>query len=349
MEQHTDHLAWHLSVDPNRVGNAVISTFDPVPIEDGEARFALQSFALSANNVTYVQTAGDFGYDTLFDNPAGRMIPPVWGYATVVESRSALEIGSRWYGLWPAGSHLTVRPKMTRAGFRDVTARRSALNPLYNGYLPKGPDDTREQITQASLRPLHFLAYMVSRDLKHELKRYSHVVVTSASSKTSTALAWELRDLNPIGLTSAERVGFVQGTGFWTRVLPYTHTADIGAGSVAVLDVAGSEDILKSIRARPDFGETRVIGIGFTHPESAQPSERALFFAPDRVSDVVARVGAAAFENDLEESARQFLSRSSATYDVNQVAPDGLVPFWADISRGKVDGSRLNGCVVNAR
>ena len=279
MEQHAHPLRWHLSVDPHRVGNAVMSTFETLPIEDGEARFALESFALSANNVTYVQTAGDFGYDKLFDNPAGRMIPPVWGYAVVVESRSALEIGSRWYGLWPAGSHLTVRPKMTRAGFRDVTARRTALNPLYNGYLPGGPDDTREQITQASLRPLHFLAYVVSRDLKHELKRYARVVVTSASSKTSTALAWELRDLNPIGLTSAKRVGFVQGTGFWTRVLPYTRTTDIGAGSAVV----------------------------------------------------------------------QFLSRTSATYDVNRVTPDKLVQFWAEISRGEVDGSLLNGCVVNAR
>ncbi|WP_051539541.1 DUF2855 family protein [Sulfitobacter sp. 20_GPM-1509m] len=349
MEQHAHPLRWHLSVDPHRVGNAVMSTFDPVPIEDGEARFALESFALSANNVTYVQTAGDFGYDKLFDNPAGRMIPPVWGYATVVESRSALEIGSRWYGLWPAGSHLTVRPKMTRAGFLDVTARRTALNPLYNGYLPGGPDDTREQITQASLRPLHFLAYVVSRDLKHELKRYARVVVTSASSKTSTALAWELRDLNPIGLTSAKRVGFVQGTGFWTRVLPYTRTTDIGAGSVVVLDVAGSEDILTTIRTRPDFGETRVVGIGFTHPVSARASERELFFAPDRVAAVVARLGAAAFERDLEESARQFLSRSFATYDVNRVTPDKLEQFWAEISRGEVDGSLLNGCVVNAR
>ncbi|MWB79175.1 DUF2855 family protein [Pseudooceanicola sp. 216_PA32_1] len=349
MEPNAHRLPWHLSVDPHRIGDAMLSQVELAPIEDGEARFAIESFALSANNVTYVLTAGAFRYDKLFAGPGGRMVPPVWGYATVVESRSELQIGSRWYGLWPAGSHLTVRPKMTRGGFRDVAARRRPLNPLYNGYLPGGPGEPREQITQASLRPLHFLAYVVSRDLQDELKRYSQVVVTSASSKTSTALAWELRALNPIGLTSAPRIPFVRGTEFWARVLPYTSPSEIGAGSVVVLDVAGDEDIVTAIRERADSGDTRVIGIGFTHPDAAGSSERDVFFAPDRVGALVARVGATAFETDLEESAREFLRRSAATYDVNQVAPDKVVQLWTEIAQGAVDGSLLNGCVANER
>ena len=346
MEQHADLPAWHLSVDPYEVADSTFSTVDPVKLSEGEARLAIESFALSANNITYVRTACDFGYDQLFAGPADRMIPPVWGYATVVESCSALEVGSRWYGLWPAGSHLTVQPKMTRSGFRDVMARRSGLNPLYNGYLPGGPDNPREQITQASLRPLHFLAYVLSRDLKLDLNGKSRIVVTSASSKTASALAWELRNLNPIGLTSPSRVDFVCSAGDWAQVQPYTMTSDIGSGPVIVLDVAGSEDIVAAIRERPGAGETRVIGIVFTHPDAAGSMERDVFFAPDRVVDLISRVGAAAFERGLEERAQAFLTRSSGVYDVNQVTPDGLVRFWADLAKGEVDSSHLYGCVA---
>lgn len=338
-----------MSVDPQHVGAATVSTVDPVPIGDGEARLAIESFAISANNITYVQTAGDFGYDRLFANPPGRMIPPVWGHATVVESRSTLEVGSRWYGLWPAGSHLTVRPGLTRAGFRDVTARRTSLNPLYNGYLPGGPDDPRDQIREAALRPLHFLAYVLSRDLGDDLNRGSLIVITSASSKTATALAWELRDLNPIGLTSASRIDAVRATGLWTRVLPYTMTSDIGAGAVTVLDVAGSGDIVTAIRQRPGFGETRVIGIGLTHQEATGLSRHEVFFAPDRVAGLVRRIGAEAFERDLADRARAYLERSSATYRVDRLGVEGLVACWARLAKGETESSVLSGCVVTDR
>ena len=87
------------------------------PVKDGHIRVRLTSFALTANNVTYMATGDLIGYWNFFDPQAygiegeniGRM--PVWGFADITTSRvDGLDVGSRIYGLFPSTDYFDMQP-----------------------------------------------------------------------------------------------------------------------------------------------------------------------------------------------------------------------------------------------
>ena len=72
---------------------------DPGALADGEVRFAVEHFALTANNVTYAVHGEDFAYWRFFPAPDGHGIVPVWGFGRVIESRAAgMAEGERYFG-----------------------------------------------------------------------------------------------------------------------------------------------------------------------------------------------------------------------------------------------------------
>ena len=106
-------------------------------LEEGQARLAIEHFALTANNVTYAAFGETLQYWQFFPTTDGAWgCLPVWGFATVSESRAAgVDIGRRLWGFFPAGSHLVVQPgRIGTAGFVDQMAHRQALSPIYNAY-----------------------------------------------------------------------------------------------------------------------------------------------------------------------------------------------------------------------
>ncbi len=107
------------------------------PLAEGQARLALQTFALTANNITYAAFGQAMKYWQFFpaDDPAWGCLP-VWGFATVTESRAAgVEPGRRVWGYYPAGTHLVVQPARVRpGGFADASAHRAELAAVYNHY-----------------------------------------------------------------------------------------------------------------------------------------------------------------------------------------------------------------------
>ncbi len=81
------------------------------PLADGAVRLAVESFSVTANNITYAVVGDGFKYWDFFPAPAGLGIVPMWGHAQVIESRHPdIAAGERVYGYLPMASHLDVRP-----------------------------------------------------------------------------------------------------------------------------------------------------------------------------------------------------------------------------------------------
>ncbi|MCR9127813.1 MAG: DUF2855 family protein, partial [Rhodobacteraceae bacterium] len=63
-------------------------------LAEGQARLRLESFALTANNVTYAAVGFQIGYWQFFPTEvADHGLVPVWGVAVVAESRSGAQAG----------------------------------------------------------------------------------------------------------------------------------------------------------------------------------------------------------------------------------------------------------------
>ena len=54
------------------------------PLAAGAVRLAIESFSVTANNVTYAVVGDGFGYWNFFPAPDGRGIVPMWGHARVI-------------------------------------------------------------------------------------------------------------------------------------------------------------------------------------------------------------------------------------------------------------------------
>lgn len=135
--------SWAIDIDRDDITQAKLVAETAAPLAPGQVRVHLDSYAMTANNITYAvfgKPAGLFGNDQgYWDFFAERDAPgrlPVWGFATVTESNAdGVAAGDRFYGYYPMaeGAVLTVG-NAGSGGFTDVTLRRTTLPPIYNHY-----------------------------------------------------------------------------------------------------------------------------------------------------------------------------------------------------------------------
>lgn len=278
------------------------------PLAEGQARLAVEHFALTANNITYAAFGEAMKYWQFFPaadaDRAEWGCLPVWGYATVIESRvAALATGRRVFGYFPAGSHLVVTPgRVSAGGFTDTAAHRQELAAVYNqyGFTDADPlwQPAHEGLT-AVLRPLFMTAFLLDDFLAdNDFFGARQLLLSSASSKTAFATAFCLaarRGGSPdaprtIGLTSPGNVAFTEGLGCYDEVRAYAalEALDPAVPSLYV-DFAGDAALRR--RVHEHFGAQLVYSssIGGTHWEAlgsgaGLPGPRpVLFFAPAQV------------------------------------------------------------------
>jgi hypothetical protein len=272
----------------------------------GEARCAIEQFALTANNITYAAFGEAMKYWHFFpsgDTHLGCL--PVWGFATVTESLAeGVAVGRRLHGYWPAGTHLVVQPtRVHAAGFTDATAHRSELATVYNQYSfcdadPGWRADALSEGLQAVLRPLFMTSFLIDDFLAdNAFFGAKQVVMSSASSKTAfgTAFCLALRRGQPgaprvIGLTSPGNVEFTRALGCYDEVRRYGEVASLDAQLPTVyVDFAGSAPVRRAVHEH--FAQTLAYSssIGGTHWEElgsggGLPGPRpTLFFAPAQI------------------------------------------------------------------
>ncbi|HEU0224717.1 MAG TPA: DUF2855 family protein [Steroidobacteraceae bacterium] len=262
----------HIRKDDLRVARVTVAT--PAPLPEGAARLALELFALTSNNVTYAAMGeGSLGYWDFFPAPAGWGRLPVWGFATVAESRATgVREGDRFYGYYPMAESLDVFPaRAGPRGFTDGAAHRGTKARVYNQYLNTAADpayDAAYEPEQAIFRPLYGTGWWAADCVHQGEPRPRSVVVSSASSKTALATAHQLRrlgDARLVALTSARNAAYVRETGLYHEVLIYEAVQSLQAAAPAVyLDFLGRESLTAAVHAALRATLARSILVGAT-------------------------------------------------------------------------------------
>jgi hypothetical protein len=332
---------------------------DPLEPLEGEAVLKVGSFGLTSNNITYAMFGQAMSYWSFFPAQEGWGRVPVWGFADVSASRhEGLEVGSRVYGYLPPSTELLVTPTRVEArGFVDGSAHRSQLPPAYNGYVRTDADpvyDAEHEDQQMLLRPLFFTSYLIDDFLDDSgLFGASTVILSSASSKTASALAFLLsrrEGLDVIGLTSPASAAFTRGLGVYDHVVGYADIGSLAVERAVYVDMAGNADVRSAIHGhyRDELAHSAVVGA--THHDQmgqlpdALPGPRPMFFfAPDRVSKRSADWGREGFEQRLADAWRPYLEWTSSWLEViHGAGVDALQGAYLDLLDGRIDPAKAH-------
>jgi NADPH:quinone reductase-like Zn-dependent oxidoreductase len=273
----------------------------PLPeLGPGRVLFRVDRFALTANNVTYAVAGDLLGYWRFFPCEEGWGRIPAMGFGDVVRStHPAVREGTRCFGFYPMSRHLVIQPAaVSSSQIVDGAPHRAGLAPAYAQYLPTGGDalyaEAREDVLLL-LRGLFMTSFLADDFLaERDFFGARSVLVSSASSKTSIALAFQLAGggrARAVGLTSERNRAFVEGLGCYDRVLAYEELTALPADEPAVyVDMAGDAGVREAVHRH--FGDRLRYDctIGATHwsaPGSAGelPGPKPeFFFAPAQIA-----------------------------------------------------------------
>ena len=345
------------------------------PLTAGEARLAVDAFALTANNITYAAFGEAMKYWQFF--PAGDAALgclPVWGFATVVESQvEGLGAGRRVWGYYPAGTHLVVAPsKVSATGFVDGATHRQELALVYNQYAFCDMDPSWTPALeglQAVLRPLFITSFLIDDFLaENQFFGARQVLLSSASSKTAfgTARCLALRRGTPgspkiIGLTSAGNIEFVRSLGCYDEVRLYDEVPSLAAHVPTVyVDFAGNAALRRTIHTH--FGDALSFSssIGGSHWEDLgsvrdlSGPRPTLFFAPAQIKKRSGPPpegwGAAELQRRISEAWTQFIgqvSQGSWVQIEQRPGPQAALQCYREMLVGGTDAR--HGLVLNMR
>ena len=312
---------------------------DALPaLGDGEVRLKIESFSVTANNITYAVIGDMFGYWNFFPAQDDFGVVPMWGHAIVEESRHAeITVGERVYGYLPMGTHLDVLPgKISVSGFTDTAAHRQPMSPIYNQYSRLAADPEHDPAKEAErmlFGPLFKTGFLIEAMCRREgWFGAQNLIMTSASSKTSMGLASVAKDLSPdikrIGLTSAGNVEFVRGTALYNEVMAYDDVASLpGVPSVSV-DFAGNSGLLRSIHETLGDALKYSCLVGATHVDARGANSAGggdlpgpkpiLFFAPDHAVATVQELSPKGFGEAVAASWKNFLGAVDGVVEVDE-------------------------------
>tara|TARA_R110000824_G_scaffold118960_2_gene271583 strand:- start:202452 stop:203531 length:1080 start_codon:yes stop_codon:yes gene_type:complete len=313
----------------------LVETVLPALVE-GQILLKVDKFAFTSNNVTYAAFGEAMQYWDFFPAPEGYGRIPVWGFADVVESKcEGIAVGERVYGYWPMSSHVVLTPSRIRpAGFVESGAHRSHLALVYNQYSRVAGDatyDAAHEDAQSLLGPLFKTAFFID-DLiaDNDFFGAKAVVLSSASSKTALGVAYLMSqrpDIEVIGLTSSGNRAFVEGTGYYDRVVTYDAIGTIPADlPVVFVDMAGNAEVIAELHNHFRDAMKYSCVVGGTHWEArgvgkALPGPKPVFFfAPTQIAKRVEEWGPGGIEQRYGAKWTAFLAS---------------VPAWMKVVSGR--------------
>lgn len=286
-------------VDQQKITQTTLDAAEPALVAQGQARVKLESFALTANNVTYAASGFAIGYWKFFPTSVpGQGLVPVWGIGEVVESTHPdLAIGTRLYGFYPMAEELVMTPEITsRGNVIDVAAHRVDLPAVYNSYVPVGETTPDQDHIRALLQPLLATSYLLSDWLEDNGNfEAKQIIIGSASSKTGLGLCKYLaentaRDFQIIGLTSAGNRGFVEALGACDQVLSYDEIDQIARVPSVYVDMAGNAQVKATLHAHLKDHMRHSAAVGISHWDQFNPAvelegvKPEFFFAPAQIA-----------------------------------------------------------------
>jgi hypothetical protein len=307
----------------------------PAPLGDGEARLKIESFSVTANNVTYAVAGDAFGYWNFFPGQGEWGVVPMWGHAVVAESRHPdIAVGERVYGYLPMAESLDVLPgQVSAGGFTDMAAHRQPMSPIYNQYARLNADPEHDPAREGErmiFGPLFKTGFLIESFMRREQWFGAEALIcTSASSKTAMALASVARDKSPavkrIGLTSAGNVDFVRKGGFYDLVMAYDQLAQLPRVPSVLVDFAGNARVIHaahsalgaSLKYSCTVGATHV-GAGFGQDNGPLPGPApVLFFAPHHAVAAIQELGPKAFGEAVAASWSRFIAEAGGAVAID--------------------------------
>ena len=295
---------------------------EPVALAPGDVRLTLERFALTSNNISYA-LGGDFlDYWGFFPAEAGWGRLPAMGYGIVIESANPdVAVGGRYFGFFPVGNEHIVQAQLSRNGFIDAGAHREKHAMAYRAF-DKVPDIEGENDNAMLIFRGLFMTSFLAEDFLCEQNFFDaiQVLITSASSKTSIALAHCLRansTMRVVGLTSDANIDFVTSIGEYHDVAAYSDISAMDTEVPTVLmDMAGNPEIVAGIHTH--FGESLKYScsIGATHWDQTShhvdiPGPKPqFFFAPSQLSKRGKEWGREELNNRLETALNTFIEGS---------------------------------------
>lgn len=318
----------------------------------GQVLFRVDRFALTANNISYALAGDMLGYWRFFPAPDGWGRIPVMGFGDVIQSRHpAVAEGTRCFGFYPMSRYLVIEPGQVGASqIVDGAAHRAGLAAAYNQYSPVAADPLYEASHEDPLMLLRglFLTSFLADDFLAEHGHYgaASVVISSASSKTSIALGFQVSRAavaKAVGLTSARNLDFVRGLGCYDTVLTYEEVGALDPTTPAVfVDMAGDGGVLRNVHEH--FGEQLrySCSIGATHWQAphdgaALPGPKPqFFFAPSQIQKRVAEWGPAGFQERLGAAWAGFREFADGWLQVQRrYGPEAVARVFNDTLEGR--------------
>ncbi len=353
--------AWAIDIDRDDVTKAEIVTAN-TEIGHGEILVEIDSYAMTANNVTYAvfgKPAGLFGNDQGYwdffaeRDAKGRL--PVWGFATVVVSDVAgVGPGDRFYGYYPMASHAVLLPgNISAGGFTDVTPRRTTLPPIYNQYqriLALGDYRPEHHDYWPVFRPLFLTGWLIADQFEDEGDyEAEQVLVASASSKTAIGFAHAMKQRarapQMVGLTSKANARALSGLGIYDSVIAYDDISLLDPEMPsALVDMAGNGDVTRAVHRH--FGDAlmKSIIVGKSHWDAAPDMTelpgppREGFFAPGRSQKRIADWGGRGFAERMASAWLGFMEIAPTIVSIDKRSgADAALEAYQEMLGGRVD------------
>ena len=338
------------------------------PLGPGEARLRIDSFGLTANNVTYAVFGDAMNYWQFFPAAEGGATwgrVPVWGFAEVVESAvPGIEEGARLYGYLPMSSQVVVQPgRLDDRGFTDTVAHRQPLPSVYNRYSFVESDPIHHpdrEPAQMLLWPLFITSFVVNDFLgDHGLFGATRMVISSASAKTAIAAAWLLAarpGIEVVGLTSPANLAFVRSLDCYHRAVTYEEVPSLAMGDTCFIDVAGRRDVTHAVHTHLGDRLRYSMVVGDTHwdhpPEPDQPlpgPSPTFLFAPDQIGKRRRQWGRERFEETVADAWNRFVPWTDGWMTLRHARGPGQVEAaFRALVDGRVDPRVGDVCTPDA-
>lgn len=304
-------------------------------LQENQALINVETFALTANNITYAVVGEMVGYWKFFPVDETWGIIPAWGFATVEKSKHPdLKEGTKIYGYFPMNKKVVFEAGNFKVnGFNDVIAHRTQLPPIYNFYYDVAKDPSfqigNDNITMI-FRPLFTTSFLIDFFLNEEqFFESENIILTSASSKTGFALGYLLHarkkaenlNINIIGLTSEKNKEFVESLGFYDEVNVYDNLSAIQNKPTTIVDFSGHQELLISLQEKLGENHKNTTKVGVSHWDRAggKQAQGEFFFAPDWMKKMSAKWGFEEFNKRLGKSWMGFLSSIENTMNYTEL------------------------------
>jgi Protein of unknown function (DUF2855) len=326
----------------------------PAPeLAPGQVLFRVDRFALTANNITYAVAGDLLGYWRFFPSEPGWGRIPVMGFADVLRStHPAVKEGTRCFGFYPMSRHLVIQPGAVSAGqIVDASPHREGLAATYAQYLPTTGDAVYAEKREDQIllmRGLFMTSFLADDFLAEQGYLGARaVLISSASSKTSSALAYQVKKggrARAIGLTSPRNAEFVRGLGFYDQVVLYDEIASLSASEPAVfVDMAGDSVVTAAVHHHFRDQLKYDCTIGATHWSAARLGGADLpgpkpefFFAPSQIAKRSKDWGPQALSQRIGAAWSEFSDASDAWLRVVRGSGrDALARVYADMLAGR--------------